>query len=141
MRLAIIKRKCQYSLVWLSDVRRIDPATGLPAGRNVHLWQVETVRQRRVVLNNLSTGHRVELDAYNIKQFDQTAPNMPAGAVGAFVLRSPVIQSGCNAVKSLAEYLEARRTRPQIFLPGAMTFAPPQISNHWVHVATAGWRT
>lgn len=138
MRIATIKRKCLFRLVWLSDVRRIDPLDGLSAGPNVHLWQVMAVRQRRVVLSNLSTAHRVELDAYNIKQFDETAPDMPPGAMGAFVVRSPVILSGCNVFKSLDEYLEARRTRPQIFLPVGVTFAYPRTHERWMRFAAPG---
>lgn len=117
MNLAIIKRKGLNRPVWLSDILRIDPWDGLLADPNEHLWWGEEIRNGYVVLNNYSTGHRVELDARNIKQFDEAAPGMPDGAMGVFVLRSPVVLSGCNAFKSIKEYFEARKTRPQIFLP------------------------
>ena len=136
MHLPTIKQKSLYRWVWLDDVRRIDPYDGLSAGPNVHLWQVEDVRRRQVVLFNLSTHHRVELDAHNIKQFDETAPDMPAEAAGVFVLRSPVVLSGSNAFKSMDAYLEARRTRPQIFLPVALTFRPAP--SHWMTDPTPG---
>jgi hypothetical protein len=138
MKLATIQRKCLYKLVWLSDVRRIDPMDGSSAGPNVHLWQVRAVQKRRVVLSNLSTDHRVELDAQNIKQFDETAPDMPPGATGVFILRSPVILSGCNAFKSLEDYREARRTRPQIFLPVTLTFAYPRLHERRMCFAVPG---
>jgi hypothetical protein len=121
MRLNSIRRWSLNKFVWLDHVLRIDPYDGLWAGPNVHLWRIDAVRRRQVVLSNISTGHVVELDASNIRQFDYGLHGMPEGADGAFELRSPVVLSGCNAFKSYEAYLMARRTRPQIFLPVTIT--------------------
>ena len=89
MKFTPIREKCLYKFVLLDHVLRIDPRDVSLAAPNVHLWEVKAVQNRRVVLSNLSTDHRVELDARNIKQFDERVPQMPADAMGAFVLRSP----------------------------------------------------
>jgi hypothetical protein len=121
VRLATVRLRSIHHRVWLDDVYRVDPVDGSRAGPNVHLWVVEGLKQRQILLFNESTHHRIALDARNIRQFDEQCPGMPPGAMGAFRLRSPVILSGCNAFKSLAEYRTARRTRPQIFLPVSVT--------------------
>ena len=130
MNLSSIRRKCVGHDVWLDRVER-RAFDGSWAGDNVHLWRVDAVRRRKVVLSNLSTQHVVELDARNLKQFDERSADIPYGAIGAFVLRSAVVLSGCNAFKSVEDYLIARRTRPQIFLPVTI------YSSHQMFVAVA----
>jgi hypothetical protein len=145
MRLKSIREKCVYRHVWLDDVRRIDPRNGLLAGPNIHLWFVEGVKRRQVVLLNESTHHRVELDAWNIRQFDESHPEMPAGAMGAFRMRSPVVLSGCNAFKSLEHFVLARTVRPKIFLPVSMYdyrvewSVPSMTATDWYLTSRAAW--
>lgn len=77
-------------------------------------WIVQ-VQDRRPIIQNTRTGHCASLQRGRLRQFDDRGRDANGIQRGHYRLNVTLILSGPNLFYSYKAYVEARRTRPQIF--------------------------